>query len=349
MAKTSFATTDPEVKMHWDEELFREVREDTYFARFTGTSRTNMVYSKEDLTKKKGDRIRFGFIKQLRGPGVEDGATLENNEERLNDYTKDIVLKRYRHGVRDDGDLDRQRPFFDIDEEADMLIREWGKDKIDSLHFDAHNTTPTHILYPSGAGATFAFTTTEATALAALHATGSKLTPNFITAARTFAETGGATSTTMDSRRIEPIKPLKVDGEEYYVLLVHPDVNFDLETNSTMQQAQRDAQARSKDNPIFKNAVLVWGGVIVHRHVKVGVGTSGGVPYAKCRLYGQGAQCLAWGRRPKVVYKTFDYDEEHGWAWAVTMKAQMTQFNSKDFGSIGVYLSRTQVSSVAAS
>ena len=59
-----------------------------------------------------------------------------------------------------------------------------------------------------------------------------------------------------------------------------------------------------------------------------------------------GAQSLVWGwgKRPEVVMRDFDYGNEHGYAWGMIAEGGKPQFNSEDYGSLGVAVSRTQVS-----
>jgi hypothetical protein len=47
-----------------------------------------------------------------------------------------------------------------------------------------------------------------------------------------------------------------------------------------------------------------------------------------------------------MVQEVFDYQNEHGYAWNMIAAAGKPQFNSLDYGSIGVYLARTNISGV---
>jgi N4-gp56 family major capsid protein len=342
MGKTGFATDNALTKKAFDEKLYRDSKKESYFSRFTGKSTESIVQEKTDLEGKRGDEVTFGIRMRLAGAGVEDGTILEGNEERLVTYETTLALKQYRHAVRDDGAMTRQRAMFSIDDESKMALKDWGSEKQDDLCFDAIQTTPTKVFYRDAvAGAVSAGS--AATAIANLSATNSKLTPNFISAIRTWAESGG-------NRQYVPIRPVKVDGETFYVLLTHNDVLYDLVVDSTYQAAQREARDRGKDNPLFKGAVGVWDGVVVHKHENINVASTGGaganVPYATCAFMGAQALMWAWGKRPKVVEKDFDYENEHGYAWEIIARTKKPQFNSLDYGSLGVYVARTAISSL---
>ena len=339
MAKTSIETSDALRKQAWEERLFRDTVKETYFDRFMGESAESLVQVKSQLEKDQGDKITFGLRMRLSGDGVTGTDILEGNEERLTWYDDSVTLELYRHAVRDRGALDRKRAMFSIDEESRMALKDWGVEKIDKLCFEALEASPTRVMYLDSSGNPQT-TTTAATAKSGLHATNSKLTLDFLTFIKTWAKTGG-------NRTQTPLRPVKVDGKDYFVLLVHPDNLYDLKVLSEWKQAQREARERSETNPLFRNAEAVWNGVIVHEHENVTIATDGGgasVAWSSCTFMGQQSLCWAWGQRQKVVQKKFDYDNENGHAWGIIAKTKKPTFNSKDYGCLGVYLSRTQVS-----
>lgn len=343
MAKTSFATNDALTKKAWEEKLYRDSRKESYFEKFIGDNADSVVQRQTQLEKQKGDKITFGIRMRLSGAGVTGNTILENNEEKLTTYDYSLSLDMYRHGVRDDGGLSRKRAMFDIDVESETALKTWGSEKIDLLCFDAlgllssSSVTPSKVFYKTASGV---LAGSAATAKAALHATNSKLTPTMISAIKAWAKTGG-------NRQYVPLRPVKVGGKSYYILLVHPDVMFDLKTDATFAQAQREAEQRGSENPIFTGATAIWDGVVIHEHENCGVGTDGGgstVPWSKAALLGAQALCWADGAKPEVVMETFDYGNQHGYAWSMICAAGKPVFNSLDYGSLGVYLARTNVS-----
>jgi N4-gp56 family major capsid protein len=329
MAKTSVATDNALTQKLWDEQLFRDTKKESYFDRFMAKGPNSIVQVKTALEKKKGDKITFGIRMRLSGAGQTEGGVLEGNEEKLTTYDHSITLGRYRHAVRDAGELDRQRPIYDMDDEARQALSDWGSEKIDQLAMDALVASPSKIFY--GGTATSTATVTAA----------GLITPAIISKIRVWALTGGARSQT-------PLRPIKINGKKYFVLLVHPDVMYDLKQDSTFAQARREALERGKDNPIFSGSEAMWDNVVVHEHENVPIVTNWGsgsnVAGAKCSLMGAQSLVWAWGKRPKVVAKTFDYDEEHGFGWGMTSKVNKPVFNSLDYGSIAVYVARTQIS-----
>lgn len=339
MAKTAFETNDALTKKVWEEKLRREVEVESFFKPYMGESSDSLVQVQKNLSKQQGDKITFGLIKRLTGAGITGRGTLEGNEESLLRADYSISLEQYRHAVRDAGALDRQRAMFSISEESKNALKRWGSEKMDSLCFDALFTTPTQVVYQDGgASGAHKFTTTASTAKSALSATY-KITPDFISYAKAVAKGGYG-------RSFEPLKPVRHDGEDFFVLLVPFDVMYDLKVNDDFQQARREAEKRGKDNPLFKNADAIWDGVIIREAERCPTAADGGggsVTWAKCALLGAQALTWAWGSTPEIVQRDFDYGNEIGHAWGMIAKAGKPQFDSKDYGSLGVYVARTAV------
>lgn len=340
MGKTIFETSNALTKEIWEERLFRDVEIESYFvSRFMSEGENNIVQVQTDLQKSQGDRITFGIVQNLAGDGVTSGQQLEGNEEGLTSYDYPIILEQYRHGTRTRGKLDVQRAMFSIPNTSREKLKIWGAEKIDKLLVDALLASPTKILYRDGTTGAPSGTTVSATAKAAISAANSKITPNFISALRVWAKTGGDAQTYR-------IRPVKMEGHEYYVLLVNPAVMYDLRIDSDFQQAQKDAMERGKNNPLFRGATACWDNVVIHETERIPLFSDGGggsVTGAFGALMGAQALVWAWGERPNTVQDTFDYGNEQGWAWEMMSKAGKPVFNSKDYGSVGVVFAATDI------
>lgn len=341
--KTTFATNNPLTKKLWEERLFRDVEIESYFvSRFMSEDDNNIVQVQTDLTKEQGDQVTFGLVPNLTGDGVTSGQVLEGNEEALNSFDYSILLEQYRHGTRTKGKLDVQRAMFDIPMVSRNKLKIWGAEKIDKLLINALLASPTKILYRDGVAGAPSGTTSSATAKTALTTANSKLTPNFISALRVWAKTGGSGQTYR-------IRPVKIDGQEWYVLLVNPAVMYDLRIDSTFQTAQKDAMEKGKNNPLFRGAVAVWDNVIIHESERIPLFTDGGggsVVGAFGALMGAQSLVWAWGQRPNTVQEEFDYKNEVGHAWEMMARAGKPKFNSKDYGCVGVVFSATNVMTI---
>lgn len=347
MAKTTFTTSNELTKKAFSEKLHRDAVKESYFSKFVSQNADSIVTEKTELTKSQGDEITIGLRTRLSGAGVAEGTQLEGNEEALTSYAMKVRLAIHRHGVRDAGAMTRKRAMFDISAESEIALKDWMSEKIDQLAFDALGVgvgaadAPSKIFYKTSAGVLA--TGTAATAKSALTVADSKLSLNMISFLKTWAKTGG-------DRSYIPLRPVKVDGKDYYVLLTHPDAVYDLRADTAFQQAMREAEIRGPQNPLFTGATAIWNGVVIHEHENCAIGTDGGsttnVPFVKSALLGAQALVWAWGQRPEIVQETFDYQNEIGYGMSVIAGCKRSQFNSLTYGSVGVYLARTNVSGI---
>jgi N4-gp56 family major capsid protein len=343
MSKTTFTTNNPLTKKLWEEVLFRDIQIESFFvSKFMSEDATNLVWVKTNLLKSQGDQITFGIVPNLTGDGVTSGQLLEGNEEALGSFDYSVTLEQYRHGTRSRGKLDVQRAMFSIPEVSRAKLKIWGAAKIDKLLVAALLASPTKILYRDGVAGAPSGTSSAATAKAALTAANSKLTPNFISAIKTWAETGGGGQTW----RIDPVM---VDGVANYILLVPNACLYDLRIDSTFQTAQKDAMERGKTNPLFRNAVAVWDNVIIYQTERMPLFSDGGgaaVVGGFGALMGAQALVWAWGEKPNTIQDTFDYENETGWAWEMMAKPGKPVFDGKDYGSVAVCLAATDVTGI---
>lgn len=328
MAKTGIATNDAETVKLWSEKVFRDIAKTSYLTRFMGSDAGSVCQVKTDLEKAQGDRIRFALIPRLAsGGGVTEGQTLEGNEDKLTDYTYDLELTQLRKAVRDNGAMTRQRAMFDVSSEQEYALKTWTTEEIDRQAFLALETSPTKVFYGDG--------TSTATVTA-----GGKITTTLISKMKAWAETGG-------NRAQTPLQPVMVNGKKHYILLVHPEVGFDLKEDTKWQAAQQYGNVRGESNPLFTGALGMWDNVIVHTHENVGLvdtwGAGGNVHGAKCSFLGAQALVWGWGERPTFVMEDFDYKNEKGIGMNMIYGVGKPKFNSLDYGSMALYVACTDV------
>jgi N4-gp56 family major capsid protein len=344
MAKTNVSTSDALRKTLEEEKLFRDIiKESFFFPKFASefandnlsSSASNVLQVKTDLEGMQGDKMTFGLRTRLAGSGVTGDQTLEGNEEALSTNSDSIELEMYRHAVRDDGGMTRKRAAWDVVAESRAAIRDWGTEKIDELIFTAAFDSPNQILAPDS---TFKYSSI-ATAKAAL-TTADKLSPAFLNKAKAAIKTGF-------NRDQTPLRPVKVEGKDYFVLVVHPDSLHDLKRDAEWNEAVRMAEVRGGSNPIFSGATAIWDGIIIFDHENCLITLDGGGstdPIARGLLMGAQALQWGWGVRPSMVERDFDYGNQKGFGWEMIGKANRPVFNSKDYGCINIITSRTQIS-----
>lgn len=346
----------------WHEQLYRDTEKLLYWKKFEGEGDNNAVQILRELTKGPGDQITVGLVPRLTGGFVlgSSGLSMEGREQKITDYYFNLLLEEYKLAVRWKTGLDLQRPIYEMDAICRERLMMNLAENLDQLHFDAILSGMTRILAATSAASVGTMKTTAASAATAVSDATYKLTPTLIRQAKVIAQTGGAVASASDgspARVFQPIRPLRVNGKDHYILLCHPNVGFDLGENSVYHQNLREAW-KDTGNPIFEGGLAMVDGVIIHTHENMPIRSDGGagaIVYAKCALLGAQSLVKGYGSYRKkgkltentteVVAKEFGYDEEEGVCTKTIAKVQAPTFNSERYGSMGLFVACSNVSS----
>lgn len=351
---SNIGATDTLSRQLYEEQLFSEQVAGSLVGRMMGevifdadnpslmeTSIDSVIQMKTNLEKGKGGQLLFQLLKNSFNQGVTGNTTLEGNEEDLTVFTHNLTLEQYRHAVKYFR-LSDQRATSNLPEAARTVIKNWGVEKLDKLAIDGWTASPTDIFYTEGNE--FKRTATAATAANALTA-DDKITIELIQQLNAFADTGGDTAQTNPQRII---RPATIPGEsgKMRVLITHPDSVLDLKRDPEYQEFVKDARERGRTNPFFTGAVAIIDNVVIfpHRFVPVLTNTTN-INYSKSVFCGAQSLLQAFGVRPELDEETFDYKNKIGTAWHMIAKAEKAVFNSIDYGSYGVYIANSGVSS----
>jgi N4-gp56 family major capsid protein len=341
MAVSSYGVNHPLAVKLWSKMLFREALKATYFDRFMGNNSSSIIQVKDETSKGPGDRITIGLRMQLSGAGVQGDGTQEGNEEELTLYSDNFVINQLRHAVRSGGRMSQQRVPFSVREEARMGLQDWWSDRIDTCIFNqlagntgvsdtrytGNNATTApdanHIIYADGQ-------TTEANV--ASHSASAIMSLKYIDYAREKAKVATPL-----------IRPIKVKGEDKFVMFLHPYQVTDLRTNTSTGQwldIQKAAMSGGQvsDNPIYTGALGEYNGVILHESTRVPSVTSGVYRAIFC---GAQAGVVGYGRENSSdnmtwVEELFDYENQLGVSAGMIWGCKKSVFNSADFATIVV-------------
>jgi len=339
MAIKVYATTDAEVKKHWDEKVMRETQKMTYFNKFESKDGSSIIFAKDKLKNDKGDKITFVLTKKLNEEDYkEEGQTMTGNEQSLDSFTDSVELKRRRMAVAYEGGLSEQRVVFEISDESERALKEAFAGMLDQWYFtELYKGTPSKIFLINEPASV---PTTTGAIPSGLTAT-MLLTPKAISYIKTGALTGW-------NRTQEPFKPIMIKGKPHMVLLTHPDALFDLKQNSQYEQYLREAERRGPENPLFEGSIAIIDGVVIHESDRCFIskkgGVGGNVPYVKALLLGQNALVKADGKREEIKMETRDYDEITGYCARIIRGVKRTTFDSKDWACAQILMARTAVS-----
>lgn len=310
----------------WDDQAFYEYVRDNRFASYMGTGINSIFQAKEELGKKKGDSITFARVGRAKGSGRTGNQTLEGFEEELDTRSMKVSVDVLRHAIAVT-DWDEQKSAIELRDAAKEVLQTWETERMrDDIiaalmsvngvaYGSADSTTRNAWLTANadrvlfGASKSNAVSNVHATALATVDNTSDKLTTASLSLMKRIAQ------------RADPhIRPIKTKGDrEYFVVFANTLAFRDLEGDSAMQQANRDARAREgsamDDNPLFAGGALVWNGLVIREIPEIpilsGVG-NGGIDVGQVFLCGAQAVGLAWAQRMKTTTNVRDYGFLHG-------------------------------------
>lgn len=301
----------------WAKKVWHEGVKDSYFDKFTATDGSNVVHKNKDLENVKGDSVVFGLMMNLTGSGVEGNRQkLAGAEDTLNIYDFTVNTKLVRNAVSR-YEADDQRTQYDMLKEIKIALKQWLSDWLDDRLISrlSYNPSSGEVLYASAAGTQSSITAND------------KLTTTIISRAKRKAM--------MHAPKVQPIK---VDGMDKYIMLVHPWAARDLKDDPKWLAAQQNANIRGSKNPIFTGALGEYDGVILYEYERVQTGNIGASSANVCQnlLLGKQAACFAVSRPAKHIEQTDDYGNIAGNGIAFYGAVEKTNFNGKDYGVINV-------------
>lgn len=320
----------------WGKDLADDVARDVEnIMRFAGEGDNNVVQIKRDLKKSKGDVETFGMVGRLRGDGITGDNELEGNEESQKSFSEQVAIDQIRNAVKLTGKLDAQKVVYSQIEKAREGCRTWLKEfKVRNLFFKLGGVTNTTLVDTTGrvVGGRAAWSNTPDFIPDADEAyTGARLR---------YMNVGGVTTASLSSSHgmtldavtnaatmaalAQPgIQKISGDGEDFYVMYLHPLQARDIRKSSDWKTAQENAKTRSENNPVFRGALGYWSNVLLLENefapwLDVSVagnsfrgaatGTDCAVDAARAVLCGRGAVVMAEASNPEtLVFETFDY------------------------------------------
>lgn len=363
MAISTIGVNDPLAVRAWSKKLAVEVSKATAIAPLIGTSTNSIIQLKDEAQKSSGDSVRFGLRTQLMGDGVSEGVSLEGNEEALSTLNDTVVINELAHAVRvkNEGTIDQQRVLFNLRTEAKDGLTDWYSDRLSSMFF-------THVCgYTANQmnfeGHVIAMNPVRWGFNKPTAPTDKRIIrPNGKTKDEDLTNQDGFNLNLIDkaverAKLANPkVRPVRVNGENVYVLYLHPMQVTALRTNTATGQwldIQKAAYQGSRaKNPIFDGSLGMYNGVVLREaeHITEGVNSADpDAPVANVRravLLGAQAGVIAFGKdrgptRYKIVEELFDYERELGVAAKTLIGMKKTNFKlpgsdvgTQDFGTI---------------
>ena len=349
MATTKYATDDALAVKLWARALGVEALKATPIAPLISKKKSNIIYLKTEAAKSGGDKITYGLRMQLTGDGRTEGEALEGHEEALTTYSDSLFINELHHAVRskNKGTIDDQRVLFNMRTESKAGLKDWYAKRMSVSFFnqvcsykpqsDTKYTGLNAITVPSSGRQLWGGSGNTADEGLA---SGDEMTLTLIDYAKEAALVASP-----------QIRPLMINGEEKYVIYLHPYQVTDLRSDTSsgqwldIQKAAMQGGQISK-NPIYTGSLGEYNGVILRMSHDVTQGSNSTTDAAistvrRAPFLGAQALTMAYGKaNGPTAYKwkeeTFEYGLQLGVSVQSIFGMKKCQFNSTDFGVIVV-------------
>lgn len=356
MARTIIGLNDPKAVKKYAATLAVDTARVSYWQRkFMGKGEDSPtpIQMLPHLENDAGEQITYDLSVQLKMEPVEGDDTLEGQEEDLKFYTDAVYIDQLRGGVNTGGRMTRKRTIHNLRMIARKRQSEWWGRVFDELFFmygsGSRGVNADYLFRSTYAGfANNAFTAPDAEHQLYGGSANSKASMtdadvfdlNLVNRAKTRAEVmGGGTQETPQ------IQPIMINGEEHYVVVMHPWQEYDLRTDTGvggwMDLQKAAAASEGRNNPIFKGAMGMHNNVVLHSHKGVirfsDYGAGSDVSAARALFLGRQAMVCAFGSPGSGL--RFDWHEEsrdNGNQAVITTSTivgiKKCTFSAKDFG-----------------
>ena len=342
MAETALASASE--KQGWITDYFAEYIRESGFLPYMGRKSSSIIVTKYELQEEAGKTINIPLITKLGAAGVRGSGILDGNEEQLGNYNMAVSVDWVRNAVKVPKSTQYKTEINLLNAARDML-KLWSSDTLraDIIKYMAGPTVTTSnipavaildslgntVVSAATAGnyntwcaanqdrilfgnATSNYSATHATGLANVDSTNDKLTVATAQLAKRMAKNASPA-----------IRPFRTEsGAEWFVMFCGARAFRDLNNDSTMINANRDARAREgagmNSNPLFQDGDLLYHGIIFRQVEEIStlITTSAtfsaagaaGIPVEPCFLCGQQAFAVGWGQEPNPITDTLgDY------------------------------------------
>lgn len=315
-------------------------------AQYMGQDENSIIMTSTDLTKQQGDQITLGNFGELSGDGQGNNGTYLAHEESLS--ARSMTVRIYEHGhsaLGAAGDYSAQSAFMGLKVPARQRMENWAArmqaryiiDSLSGLLLHGLNGNITGDLAVDAASAQIGVVNQVAptrSATAARYYCGGQTAAGVLSTRvaspdliGTAADYVFGTKVIEEVRRIAiqeiasgdylpPMRPIRVDGGEYFLMLIDPLQGKALRADTAWLNSKYYVDVKGKTNPLFSGALGIWDGVVIREcpllHRRTGAGgttapeyfdatgeaVDSGKTVARALFLGAQAGVLAYGKMP---------------------------------------------------
>jgi N4-gp56 family major capsid protein len=347
MAQTTYGVNDASTVKVWSKKVAEEALKATPIAPLIGETEDSIIYRKTELKKSAGDRITCNLFMNLNGDGFTEAQVMEGNEEALTNFTDNLFINELHNAAKvpNKGTIDEQRVPFPLRNLAKSRLVKWYAKRMSVSFFNqACGYTPQTDTRYTGLNAVIAPSASR------IIRANSAATDEALTSADTFDLRLVDFAKEMADTADPQIQPIMFEGEEKYVMYLHPFQVTDLRTNTSTGQwldiTKAVYQGAKQKNPIYSGALGEYNQVILRKAYDVtqGVHSVSGAAETDVRravLLGAQAAIMASGgfneeTEYEWVEELFDYKRWLGVAVKSIFGLKKSVYNSLDYGTVVV-------------
>jgi len=354
MAGWSYTTNDVLTNKRWAKLMLVQMMQETWFLRLASKEDGLPIQIIDDLQKHSGDQVTFGLSNLLSGRGVMDLATLTGNEEAPQTFGDSLFIHELAHATLLVGPISNQRVLFDQRKIGRGRLADWYAARTD--HAAANQlgsfTPQTDVAY-TGLQATIGVSTSGVVN----GGSGRQILPSGVNDAASINSTMpfvlGFIDTAVNRAKslTTGIRPVKIGGRSFFILVMHNSQVTDMRQNVTTGQwldIQKAAMTGGDigDNPIWWQAIGMYHGTLLHENPRITNSVSNaGLAVANTKraiFLGAQAAMLAFGRASGETQKfqwleeLRDYGRQLGIGVSAIWGLKKTVFNNQDFAAMAL-------------
>jgi N4-gp56 family major capsid protein len=310
MADTTIGTGDAQAVKRWSDQLMRETFGKMAIRGLIGRGQNACIRLLTDLDSDAGDAIKYDLRYQDRSAGVsgddrlKEASGADGSESALVFHQAEVVVNQKRN-AHVFGQMTQQRTVHDLRREARDSMSNWFSWGLEA-GFLAHlagttgdgNESSEPFLFETTTGAATTGADVFGNTVAAIDA-GHEISAPTTMFNLDMVEQAVALAKTVNPR----VAPARIDGEDRYIILIHPYAARDLRSQLDGTQAgtqswinsMRQAGMRGEANPIWTGALGEYSGALLVENEFVPFIGAASANTCHNVLLGAGAGAIAFG------------------------------------------------------
>lgn len=359
MARSIVGLGDSKAVKKFSGMLAVDVARDMYWERkFIGKGRTASapIMQLTELENDAGEQITYDLSMQLTQQPIEGDDAQEGTEEALRFFTDAVLIDQARGGVSGGGRMTRKRTLHNMRMVGKDRMAEWWARMFDEqifIYLSGARGINADYIFPVGytGRANNAITAPDAYHLhvAGGHAKATVVVGDTMSLAEIDKALVKAKTMGGGSQGVPRIKPITIDGEKHFVVVMSTQQAYDMRTATgtggwlDVQKAM--ATCEGKNSKIAKGGLGMHNNVFLHEHDAVirfsDYGDGANVPAARALLLGNQAGVLAYGSPGTGLrYDWHEESRDNGNEVVISSSCifgfKKSTFNGLDFGLVAI-------------